>query len=271
MIPQAYITEWQSVAPWGNPDQVEQDLIISRALVELFRDEHICKTLAFRGGTAIHKLYLSPAARYSEDIDFVQVVAGPIGKTLDCIHAVLDPWLGEPEYITTKMASNLFYHFDSESNPGVMQKVKVEINTREHTAKHNLSTVFFNVNTRWFNGECNVTTYCLEELLGTKLRALFQRKKGRDLFDLDYALRQKALDCEKIADSFVHYLAGQKRKITAKQFRLNLAEKRKDRNFGADVMALLREGVSFSVPEALQRVEDNLILLLDSAWRRRVG
>ncbi len=51
MIPQAYITEWQSVAPWDDPNQIEQDLIISRALVELFRDEHVCKTLAFRGGT----------------------------------------------------------------------------------------------------------------------------------------------------------------------------------------------------------------------------
>ena len=35
----------------------------------------------------------------------------------------------------------------------------------------------------WFSGRCELTTYALEELLGTKLRALYQRAKGRDLFD----------------------------------------------------------------------------------------
>ena len=38
---------------------------------------------------------------------------------------------------------------------------------------------------RWFTGAAKVLTYDLDELLGTKLRALYQRKKGRDLFDLN--------------------------------------------------------------------------------------
>ncbi|MGH2469017.1 MAG: nucleotidyl transferase AbiEii/AbiGii toxin family protein [Chloroflexota bacterium] len=36
----------------------------------------------------------------------------------------------------------------------------------------------------WFTGSADVPTFALEELLGTKLRALYQRRKGRDLFDL---------------------------------------------------------------------------------------
>lgn len=36
----------------------------------------------------------------------------------------------------------------------------------------------------WFSGEVDVTTYSLEELIGTKLRALYRRRKGRDLYDL---------------------------------------------------------------------------------------
>lgn len=75
MIPAAYITEWQQSAPWQHPDLVEQDLVISRALVELFSDDRISQHLAFRGGTALYKLCLLPAARYSEDIDLVQVKA----------------------------------------------------------------------------------------------------------------------------------------------------------------------------------------------------
>lgn len=267
MIPRAEIIFWRSEHPWQLDNQVEQDLIISRALVEIFRDNHLRQTLAFRGGTAIHKLFLTPAARYSEDIDLVQVVAGRIGKTLDRIHAVLDPWLGEPEYVTTKTASNLFYHFESESNPGLMQKMKIEINTREHTARYDLNTVPFKVNTRWFSGECQIAAYCLEEMLGTKLRALFQRNKGRDLFDLDYALRQRSVSCDKIVNSFVHYVSMQRRKITAKQFRLNLAQKQKDPVFGTDVLPFLRPGVQFDIGDALKRIDSLLISPLDAAWR----
>ena len=45
---------------------VEQDLVICRALVSIFSDEFLRANLAFRGGTALHKLYLSPQPRYSE-------------------------------------------------------------------------------------------------------------------------------------------------------------------------------------------------------------
>ncbi len=71
MIPSDYITEWRAEAPWIEDSQVEQDLVISRALVEIFSHPHLSAALAFRGGTALYKLYVRPAARYSEDIDLV--------------------------------------------------------------------------------------------------------------------------------------------------------------------------------------------------------
>jgi hypothetical protein len=69
MIPQVYITEWAGQVPWQTNEQVEQDLVICRALVEICSDEFLAKSLASRGGTALHKLYLNPQPRYSEDID----------------------------------------------------------------------------------------------------------------------------------------------------------------------------------------------------------
>ena len=71
MIPRDFITEWRNEAPWPSDEQVEQDLIISRAVVEIFNVEEISRRLAWRGGTALHKLYLQPASRYSDDIDLV--------------------------------------------------------------------------------------------------------------------------------------------------------------------------------------------------------
>jgi len=99
MIPRAYITEWTQYAPWKSNERVEQDLVICRALVDLFSDEFLSSELAFRGGTALHKLYLSPQHRYSEDIDLVQINEGPIGPILNKVREVVDPWFdGKAKY-----------------------------------------------------------------------------------------------------------------------------------------------------------------------------
>ena len=54
MIPQASITAWRKNAPWIGSDQVEHDLVLSRAICELYQDQLIREQLVFRGGTALH-------------------------------------------------------------------------------------------------------------------------------------------------------------------------------------------------------------------------
>jgi len=93
MIPLDYITAWRVNAPWPQLSQIEQDLIICRALVELYSHPVVAKNLAFPGGTALFKLHLLPA-RYSEDIDLVQMQAGPIGPIIDALQEKINPWLG---------------------------------------------------------------------------------------------------------------------------------------------------------------------------------
>ena len=90
MIPRDFITEWRAEAPWVQDFQVEQDLVISRALVAIFSEPVLHEALAFRGGTALYKLHLKPAARYSEDIDLIQTRAGPAGPMMEALRAVLD-------------------------------------------------------------------------------------------------------------------------------------------------------------------------------------
>ena len=82
MIDRTAITQWRKQKPWDSIAQVEQDLLICRCLVAIYSDEFLASQLAFRGGTALHKLYLSPQPRYSEDIDLVQIHPGPIKDIL---------------------------------------------------------------------------------------------------------------------------------------------------------------------------------------------
>ena len=86
MIPNFYLAEWRQNVPWPLDSQVEQDLIISHALVNLYQQPKIQKSLLFRGGTALNKLFFDQSMKYLEDIDFVQISPEPIGEILDNIH-----------------------------------------------------------------------------------------------------------------------------------------------------------------------------------------
>ena len=65
MIPQAAITEWAARVPWATPEQIEQDLLLSRLIVEIARDDYLGNELIFRGGTCLHKLHVDRPWRYS--------------------------------------------------------------------------------------------------------------------------------------------------------------------------------------------------------------
>ena len=129
MIPNAHITEWRAFAPWSRDAWIEQDLIISRALVEMFAVPELAAALAFRGGTALYKLYLNPAARYSEDIDLVQISQESIGDTLDIIRSVLDGWLCTPQRKLKEGRVNLVYRLESEETPPVKIRLKIEVSS----------------------------------------------------------------------------------------------------------------------------------------------
>ena len=163
--------------------------MLSRALVVMFRHPGVTGGLVFRGGTALHKLYVAPAARYSEDIDLVQRDAGPIGETIGAIRETLDPWLGAPRWKQGSGRFTLDYRFETSFVPISTRRLKIEINTREHLSVLGTTTRPLAVDNPWFSGTAEIPVYHLDELLGTKLRALHQRRKGRDLFDLWVALR----------------------------------------------------------------------------------
>ncbi|MEA1787738.1 nucleotidyl transferase AbiEii/AbiGii toxin family protein [Arenibacter sp. GZD96] len=260
MIPQAYITEWSQQVPWQTNEQVEQDLVICRALVEIFSDDWLADSLSFRGGTALHKLYLQPQPRYSEDIDLVQVRAEPIKETVQRLQTALS-FLGDSAVKPRRDGTQIICRFDSEFPPSIRLRLKVETNTREHFTVHGLQPFPFEVKSSWFNGKCELTTYRLEELLGTKLRALYQRRKGRDLYDMFIALSQQPdLDKEALLHSYREYMKfSVEHPPTQKQYLLNMEAKMQDAEFLGDTTALLRPDVPYNPQEAYELVRTELI------------
>lgn len=262
MIPRDYITEWRRRAPWIEDSQVEQDLVICRALVNIFKHPFLSDALAFRGGTALYKLFLFPPARYSEDIDLVQVNAGLAGNMMDAIREVLDPWLGKPQWKQTEGRITFNYRFQSQDPSPIPLRLKVEVNTREHFTVFGPQRAPFTMKSRWFSGDCDITTYHLDELLATKFRALYQRRKGRDLFDLATAISKGGVDPNRIITAFSRYMVEGGHRVTRAAFEENLAAKLEDIRFRSDIPPLLAEGREWNVEAAAALVMQTLCPLL---------
>lgn len=259
MLPRRFIEEWKEFAQWPEDAQVEQDLVIERALLQLYSDPKIQESLAFRGGTALHKLFLKPQVRYSEDIDLVQIKAERIKDTLSAIREQLN-FLGTP--IVKQKANNntLVYRFESEIPPVINLRLKIEINCREHFSILGYKMIEHNIENSWINGTCKLVSYNAEEMLGTKLHALYQRKKGRDLFDLYYAIKNLDLDTKKLLYCYREYMAfSVGNPPTQKQFLQNIEEKLKDPDFEGDIYGLLRPGVQYDQNEAFELVKTELL------------
>ncbi|MBI4602956.1 MAG: nucleotidyl transferase AbiEii/AbiGii toxin family protein [Planctomycetes bacterium] len=262
MIPRAAITAWRGTVPWLDDSQVEQDLVISRALVEVFNEPGVADRLVLRGGTALHKLLLSTPARYSEDIDLVQRDIGPVGKILDALRRRLDPWLGNPRRDRGPGIVTITYRFDSEAMPVRPLRLKIEINVREHFSVLGIQKRRFVVDNPWFRQESEVTVYPIDEILGTKLRALYQRKKGRDLFDLWLRLDRGLVDAEAVIECFRRYMLHGGTPVSRAEFEANLAAKARDAAFHEDVRRLVAAGVSYDPQDAIVAVRRDLVARL---------
>ncbi len=252
MIPENFIIGWQKFAPWQDYSQVEQDLILSRVLAEIFSDNILKKTLLFRGGTALNKLYMKSPVRYSEDLDFVMIKKGPIGPVYDSLREKFDKLFEKTDTGRGESMATMTFYYKCEFPPPVENKVKLEINYLEDFIVADKVFKKYTVVNPWFSGNVNIPTYTINELLATKLRALFQRNKGRDLFDLWKSVKDGLVEEEKVVNYFKIYTEKLDIPITKARFEKNLSGKYKDKDFKEDIKPLLAKDVDYDIEEAFK-------------------
>ena len=140
-------------------------------------------------------------------------------------------------------------------------RLKLEINCREHFNVLDWVDFPYAVQSEWFEGNCKIRTYSINELLGTKLRALYQRSKGRDLVDLDFARKRHELNYAEIIQCFKEYtqFSTDKSPPSKKEFLINLEGKENDPDFIGDMEALLRPGIEYNQEAAIEWLKNELI------------
>jgi predicted nucleotidyltransferase component of viral defense system len=259
MIDERFIADWASMHPWKFNEYVEQDLVICRAVIAIFSDSFLSERLVWKGGTALHKLFLPPQVRYSEDIDLVQLVPGPIKPVFEHLQEAL-AWLPNQSTEQRRFGNRVKFRYLSEVEPQVPMRLKVEINCVEHYTELGTDLVPFVMDNGWFSGKCLVPVFKLPEMLGTKFNALYGRKKIRDLFDLDYALRMAAIDVDALLRCWRAYRehAGEPR-VSCSEIIANMEAKLRDRDYLADMENFLAPGVSFNPQAAWANVRTAIV------------
>ncbi len=253
MIPDNSITEWGTRVPWATRAQIEQDLLLSRLMIEISNNDYLGKDLIFRGGTCLHKLHLPTPYRYSEDLDYVRENTYGIKDTfteLGCIASNIG--------FSTSMELNKIPKFfmRTTASDGSNIKIKIEINARERTFARPRIRLKHTVASSWFSNSADILTFQVEEMIATKIRALYQRRKGRDLFDLWLALNVLNLDPAAIVSSFACYNPG----FTAQQSIANLREKLQKEDFRQDLsLLLINWPVDYEVDQAAEELIEKVL------------
>ena len=272
---QTHLTAWQTHAPWPKRSQIEQDLRLSRGVAAIFTDEVLRSHLAMRGGTVLHKAHLAPAARYSEDIDLVLTKPMDTATFEKHLLRVLTPILGTPApsifqdaWLALRNASkrSKILSIKFKFIPVGLSRyetIKVDINLNEHAALYPL--VHVNFESLDDDGElvmAQAISYDINEMLGTKTRALMQRQQGRDLFDLWFAWSQSqagltpyTVDGKRAMEAFEWYLTNEGTSMGREEAGQLLDQRLRNPSFRQDMDTLLRPGLArFDVDAAAQLV-----------------
>jgi predicted nucleotidyltransferase component of viral defense system len=226
-------------------------------MIEIASDHLLGTELAMRGGTCIHKLHLTSPLRYSEDLDYVRGTHSGIGTYVDALRTI-GLRAGLHEHQVERTADMVHVIFDADSTDGMRRiRIKIEMNVRETDPCFERSTIPYTVQSGWWSGEAVISTFELAELMGTKVRALYQRSKGRDLFDLWHVLTETNVVDARIVQALVHYMGDSV--FTYKELASNLAAKLDDPDFRADLNDLvISPPAGYELAEAADIVMERL-------------
>ena len=264
----------QAHVPWPSQTQVEQDLLLCRAMSALFDDKFLHGQIAMRGGTLLHKVHLAPPSRYSEDIDLVVFGDRPEEHIRKAIRRVLNDVLGTPRTsawgtialairntIKPSRVLRMTYSVPSISESGTTLDIVIEANVTERKSHRPIVEIPFEFPFRDAPVKIRINGYDIHEMLGTKMRVLFQRRRGRDLFDLYWALTvaKPPVDPAAIIESFQHYLRQEGSTAGRAEFVGILESHLADPGFCSDMDQLLRVGTEYDPHKAGEHVKNTLL------------
>lgn len=262
----------RAIRTWADENDVpdltlaELDYRLGHALQAIYADPFLRNRLYLKGGTALNKFYIPNQGRLSVDLDFN--VVGPRDQVLEertQFSQRVMKVLGEQDssYDFTyrwRYEQATVYARYLPLTGAAQQRLKVEISFIERVAIMGRDEQI--LPGYIFEDPVVVNTYFLEELTSTKLRALHDRKKGRDIYDL-FHIAEFDLNRAAVRKMVLYYFYRANKVFSYPSFVDNIEQKIARRGFRDDVRGLIRQGSSLDWSAACERVLDYYAFLAE--------
>lgn len=198
------------VREWGLTEEViEKDYVLGWLLSGIGAHPVLASTWVFKGGTCLKKCYLE-TYRFSEDLDFTVREEGPLAPDdlLPVLFEVLDnveqasgiELTGRDPVVKLRpggrSAEGRIYYRGPRGTPGEA-RVKLDLTYDEIIAEPPVARVVAHAYEDELPDPGSVHCYSFAEVFAEKLRALGQRTRPRDLYDVINLYRRAELDGER--------------------------------------------------------------------------
>ncbi|MEX1264463.1 MAG: nucleotidyl transferase AbiEii/AbiGii toxin family protein [Actinomycetota bacterium] len=207
MIPQAEVralaAEWQL-----RMDVIEKDYMLGWLLAGIAQEPELRDTWVFKGGTCLRKCYYE-TYRFSEDLDFTVGPGGPQEPAdLSRVFVGVADWLFEASGIQLRVGDDSFVRrknrrgnpttqgrlaFSGPNQPPQLPKVKLDLTSDEVLVSGSVGRPIAHPYSDGVLPVSSVPCYSLPELFAEKLRALAERCRPRDLYDVIHIYRHPDL------------------------------------------------------------------------------
>ncbi|MCS4541421.1 MAG: nucleotidyl transferase AbiEii/AbiGii toxin family protein [Euryarchaeota archaeon] len=255
-ITETKIKKWASEIKTNNLSLAEQDFRLIHVLKDIYADKFLAERLYLKGGTAINKLFLKETPRLSIDLDFNAI--GKKGKIMEERRKIKDRIIEllKEQDMNYKIKTKTRYEqttIHAKYTPvfGTLQPIKLEISFIERFPV--LNKVEKELLLPITNKKFIVTTYSIEEIAATKIRALYDRLKGRDIYDLYHVSRLNP-DKTVLRKLVLYYFYRTRKIFNPKIFFKNIESKFIYRKFVDDVFGFIRTDSGFSLTKAIEEV-----------------
>jgi predicted nucleotidyltransferase component of viral defense system len=197
----------ERVREWGLAEQViEKDYVLGWLLWGIATDPALGQTWVFKGGTCLKKCYIE-TYRFSEDLDFTVLPGGPhqsndvrplINRVLARVYdasgidfSAREPVLrARPDGLSTEGS---VYFVGPRAHTASPARIKLDISANEQVVRPPVLRDIGHPYPDTFPPQGQVRCYSFEELFAEKLRAMAQRGRPRDLYDIINLFRRNDL------------------------------------------------------------------------------
>lgn len=234
MIPREALSHWDDVVPWDDSSLVEQDLALTRLILDIANHPTLFDKLSLKGGTCLHKLWLPEPWRYSEDLDYNRIVSSDPLEIINSLREVAsDTGFSDTIFKQNKLFLHLWLLDALKDGQEFRVKIDIQREIKPDSSAYQYRQLV--IDSPWYNNRASVRANTAEDIIASKVLASFQRARPRDLFDMWAAIKAGIVTYADVASRFASYRPDNPERWNTGKAARNLVAKLSDHSYIAEL------------------------------------